>query len=1163
MRDRSNWHRSLIPALKDVWPADLRSFSPGDLLDVECGLHLLTSVIPTRPASDAWTLFGGYPYSEAFGDVRTDAQRLKIQRARHYLWDMRRRRAWREAVQRYLQVPQELRGYDLASLDSVPERRSPARAAKRFAVYEQLLTSPPSFERKPLPLAQAGEYWFRVRDRRHSVTFTSDLVPGPDPRPHDLDSLPPEAGRLLEVTWTELEDAAAEMDTIEAAAPTGKLHEWAKRLGRVKLLVRDEAAGEFTTSTVLRIDKLLNLVGMVGAGKSTVRDILAFWAATRTGRRITIVVGDVAETLTVVEQFNRLGVTAAPILGHSTRERNIQRLHRRTATAGAATMLAHDSPGFSYLSSACPLDALRGLEATQPLRIGEAPCLSLYPVAKTNAQHLTSDLEALGVEAAKPHTTTARKKGEDKPPTRHACPLWTQCPRHHGARALVDAQIWVATPAGLVHSGIPQHLHAERLRYLELACRMSDLVIVDEADRVQMQLDTAFAPATTLVGRSPNSWLDEVAGHKITELARQGRLQLSAREVDDWSNAVNSVSSATDRLYALLIRDAPLRKWITEDYFSALTLHQWLIGAWFPELRQDAEAETGSQALPSGVTREQREATRGRVGRILDLFRDEPLQEQRGADLDPDVTAAANSLVHLTLELLHAPLESTTRDRLRAALLELLDNDPLVVKDLDTHATRFEFTLLLAALHHRLDFMTVLWPRVEAALNLESTSNVLSRRPPKDYEPVIPESPMGNVLGFQFQLGDRNRDGDQSGELRFFRCSGVGRELMLSLAELPAVDDRPGPKVLLMSATSWAGTSSRYHVHAPVGAILRPNDEEVEAVLRSEFRKEFLYWPGTSKALRLSGSALEDRPQVLTQMLHQLAVPDRSLTGSASLLDLELADIEDPDRRRILLLVGSYAEAKRAAEYLNAVPEWTGRVTLLVSDDADLDNAWTAMPRDPAVRTLRRGDVASFAKTGGEILVAPLLAVERGHNIVVPGGKAAIGSVYFLARPHPRPDDIALAIQAINDWAVKQVRGPGREFRQAALAAGSPDLAGLAFRRSARKKWNRFLTRQVSWTSLPAAEKTAFTWDQLVVMWQVIGRLVRGGVPARVVFVDAAFSPREAGLNAVDTPTTGLLASMCELLAPYFNDQSTVPAIERSLVKALYEPLYRALADMD
>lgn len=154
---------------------------------------------------------------------------------------------------------------------------------------------------------------------------------------------------------------------------------WRGRLSRVRLLVRDEALGRFTRGERLRIDQLLHLVGMVGAGKSTLRDILTYHLVTRTSRRVTLVVGDVAETLAVVELFKRLGVAAAPILGHSTRERNIGRLHRRTAVAGADTMLGHDHPGFAYLSSACPVDVLRGMEARRPLGIREAPCLGLYP----------------------------------------------------------------------------------------------------------------------------------------------------------------------------------------------------------------------------------------------------------------------------------------------------------------------------------------------------------------------------------------------------------------------------------------------------------------------------------------------------------------------------------------------------------------------------------------------------------------------------------------------------------------------------------------------------------------------------------------------------------------------------------------------------------------
>ncbi|MEU7779185.1 signal recognition particle [Micromonospora parva] len=1149
MRDRSSWHKELMAELSPVWPRTGSGLQLSDLLDVELGLYLLHTVMPHRAAGDAWTLLSGYPYGEAFGDVRSPRDRLMIRRARHYLWDRARRYTWRNSLALYREVEIRLRGFDLDDLDAPPRRQQPSRAASRFETFHRLLSSPPPLERHQLSIAGVGEHVFQVRDQRYSARIPAVLVEQSTPLRHDLDALPPGKGAPITASWEQLTTAAATMDDIEERT-RGKTNQWARRLDRVALFSRDNTAREYVPSGDLRIEQLMHMVGMVGAGKSTIRDILTYHLATDPAcrRHITIVVGDVAEMLTVTAQFNRLGVPAAPVLGHSTLERNIQRLHRR-AEAGAETMLAHQHPGFAYLSSACPLDALRGFEARRALRIGEAPCDRLYPDPDPDSDDGGADTPSGG-----------RSRGL----TRQGCPLWYTCPRHHGARDLVTARVWVATPASLVHSRVPAHLTSKTIRYAELACRRSDLIIVDEADRVQMQLDTAFAPAATLVAQGSESWLDEVGKHKLTELARQARLQLSRYDIDDWGNALNTVIAATDRIYSMLITNEPLRRWITQDYFSAMTLHQWLLNEWFPQLRRNQNSdETGLAG---------QRAAMARVDQVLDRFRDNPLSPVQPSGPDDTVTVLVNSLVNTAIELLHAQRGETgrryLRDRLRTLISELVPGDSPapgespVLGAGEANLDRFEFTLVLAVLHNRLNFVTTLWPRVEAALNLEATSNVLSRRPPKDYMPIVPESPMGNVLGFQFQAGERNADGEQSGELRFFRCNGVGRELLLELTGIPAIDDRPGPNVLLMSATSWAGSSSRYHLHAPVDAILRPHDHEIAAIKQSRFRTEFLYRPDSTEALRLSGVDPQRRPQQLEQMLHALAVPDRTLGGATSLLQQELDAIPDLQRRRILLLVGSYAEAAHAGTYLNSQPEWAGNVTVLVADDSDLDHSWNTLSTQHGRHYLRRGEITTFPDAGGQLLIAPLLSVERGHNIVTPGGKAAIGSVYFLARPHHRPDDITLATQAINDWAVRQYRGAGRPFQQLVLAQGTPDAAGVRFRQEASRRWHRYLTRRLSWTSLPADEKSSFTWDQLVVIWQVIGRLVRGGVAARVYFVDGAFSPREAGFKGADTPETSLLRSMIHELDPYFDPASAVDPLDRSLVRALYQPLYDALRAM-
>src|SRR5206468_3494398 len=79
-------------------------------------------------------------------------------------------------------------------------------------------------------------------------------------------------------------------------------------------------------------------------------------------------------------------------------------------------------------------------------------------------------------------------------------------------------------------------------------------------------------------------------------------------------------------------------------------------------------------------------------------------------------------------------------------------------------------------------------------------------------------------------------------------------------------------------------------------------------------------------------------------------------------------------------------------------------------------------------------------------------------------------------------------------------------FADLVAAHGSLDAAGRAFRALARSKWGRLLIRKYAYSVLSDDEQRSFAWDQLVVLWQVIGRLVRGGVAARVVFVDAKFA---------------------------------------------------------
>ncbi|MBP5936923.1 hypothetical protein [Streptomyces acidiscabies] len=966
-----------------------------------------------------------------------------------------------------------------------------------------------------------------------------------------------------------------------------RFENWTGRLDAIRLFVRRPAG--FKSAKAFEVAGIQHLLGIVGAGKSTLRDVLTVNLAER-NRRVTVVVGDVVELLKLVQMYNTyLPGTAAPVLGAAGREQHAERLHRRLAGRGERNLLAHDDRGFGYLSTSCALNALRhaqGQPADHLLAFGEAPCTRLQ---RPNPGGYSEDLWSRRAVA---------------------CPLWTACPRHRSARELVDAIIWVATPPSLVDSKVPHPQNREHIRYFELACRRSDLVIVDEADRVQMQLDRMFAPGIPLLGGGPDtrSFLDEVNQHRIRELAGAGRIQLSDRDVENWSAAVNTTQTAADRLVAMLVSDSDLRKWVRTGYFSAGRLQQWLLEERYP-LPEDQD---GIEPENSGSANEQLHRKRRReLSEVLDAFRDNPFGDRRTA------TGIGTELTGLTGELLHTNYRARTRERLREVICSLLDLDGLLeptekgreryaeLRDLaegdqgqsttrqpSDRATpkrretkrrktksrlpedpevwvkllmiRFEFTLLLSALEPRLALINAMWPRVSSALNLGF--NEMYRRPP-DYGPMVPEAPMGNVIGFQFLLeGGPDQGGVRTGELRFFRCSGVGRELLRAMPGLPTVDGHPGTNVLLMSGSSWAGKSSRYHIPVDIGVIIEPDPRELDQIAeQSEFRFEFIRYRCDCRAAcecherddaqRLSGEPLDQRADILRRMVTVLG---DNATGTSRLQE-ELGLLPE-SRRHILLLVGSYEEAKVVADTLHTLNKrWQDRVYRLVSDD-DPDAGTGTDDDEYRAPVLRRGDVENLANTRAEILVAPLLAVERGHNILdVDRRHAAIGSIYFLARPNPRPDDLGLAVHAINDWIVR-ARGSG-DFDGWVRSEPSLALGARKVRDLARAKWFRVLARSMAWKGL-GEDRESVTWDLLVLIWQVIGRSVRGAVPTRVAFVDAAFAPKLAvgqPTDEPDSPDTSLLHSIHAVLKPYFTQGTGVIEYDRHIVRALYRPMWTAL----
>src|SRR5690606_16630323 len=144
-------------------------------------------------------------------------------------------------------------------------------------------------------------------------------------------------------------------------------------------------------------------------------------------------------------------------------------------------------------------------------------------------------------------------------------------------------------------------------------------------------------------------------------------------------------------------------------------------------------------------------------------------------------------------------------------------------------------------------------------------------------------------------------------------------------------------------------------------------------------------------------------------------------------------------------------------------------------------------------------------------------------------------AAYFLVRPHPRPDDLSYLIQRINQWAALQIHNGFPEVEEADRS--SLGQCARAFRSTAHREWRRLLNLKLAYSNLPREERQALAWPQLVAIRQVIGRLVRGGVEAKVYFCDAAFAPHAAqrAQDSTDDDSLSLLIGMRDVLASYLN----------------------------
>ncbi|NMG42649.1 hypothetical protein GPA22_02730 [Aromatoleum toluvorans] len=1078
---------------------------------------------------------------------------------RQYAGNFCSRLAWRKALTAHAEVSNRA-AYRV--VDGFTRRRD-AVSPSVIAFLDSILDARAEYSARELRLADAGHAKVTLTKNADVRTVRIPDIPLTPPRRVELPRRsvnPP-----VSVKWTTLLDVARRVDERESAPG---FPGWMPKLNLFKRLekVRVESlGGGFFRDGAITLDGTSHLVGMLSSGKSTLLHALLF-ALISPGyeKRVLILSPDTASASQLVARLHAHGFSEATVISSPrNRDEHLSMAHWNARGYPSDSTLEATAALTSSLGVACPLEGFQPLPqlANDPaapgvLKLSEKPCHRLKQGGRSGHE------------------------GD------RTCPLITSCPVHDQQSRLGTANVIAMTAPALLHMTVDKAFVAEEMSFPELFQFLADVVLIDEADSVQTHFDEECTQEKDLLSTNESAFMISSVRAVVKAIGDRTGSQYQSSANVRWIRELNRLQDSISAIYHLLLRHGDALRWITErkTFTTASIFADLLPKNPFPleedEVRPEERAGKLEQiAIMAGMLygksatgdEEDQEAVGTDSANLNDEMREayrflKPIQadvidavvdQQEGETIDRIAEAIDTGVLRM---FSWRSAQPTMRRRGRSP------DDRFGRPEVPTDARNRALAVLLAMLTNVCLSSFAYLVRNQAAVEdefglLKEDAFREARRILRHYGNLIPRPMFGSVFGLMFhQAGDSA----QGGTLKLVNHLGVGRYLLTNLHGLLAYEGQAGPHVLLMSGTSWAGGNSptaspTFDVQWPVTAILRQPDEELEALSHSRY--EFVSLG--HEPISISGAAPDTRRARLRQVANLLGRP----APTGTILQNKWQDLEElwagqglrsADRRRALLVTNNYPDAKLVANELARACGQSHSVYCLVSDqlartgEFEREAARSGDEFHRGVNLLPRSRVEDFGRSPeGSVLVAPLGPISRGHNIVTPSGQAALSTIYFLHRPHPRPDDHSTVVGMLNraamDLQLKRDR-PAKE------PVSLSDLARWFISRGHRALNDGFALR-VSYQVMSPEARAQFAWDLITSLWQTIGRGIRGGVPVYVGFIDQKFAPgRYQDPPKADTDSSSCLKQCQETLRLAIEDSA-----DRVIAERLYSPFLEAL----
>jgi hypothetical protein len=966
---------------------------------------------------------------------------------------------------------------------------------------------------------------------------------------HDVSSRPRPG---LSVTIDDLLATARDMDQADRSR-CDEDNGWERRLSGILFL--SPAAHGLVEQGELRLEGLKHLIGLPGVGKTTLFTVLGVHLGRR-GIRTLLLFPTIEVSRAYKETIERYGVRVGMLVGQSdpSRVRHAQRVAEAIAAKGNRGF-GETVPGAADFSLSCMLPAFAVQEADAEMWARDfptyAPCSAVW------------------------------NSGEGRPKGASWCPLWSACGRHHASRMLPSTDVWVGHVIS-TDTSVPLPLIGQKMRYFELVGRTFDLVVFDEADAVQALLDQHGIEQMVLNG-DRGSLHDKIIEHVFKPRAGGlgGNLATASHErmrsFTEFHIQSESLITAVMSNLAVLQRDFA-NKLLTAYSILAKLMENSGVEAgivsgirsfWENAARAAYADRTGLQDgrkadWQPGVRLEDFAGENGEAidAAIAETEGERPLQDD-AATADRRMLKARRTLVRRFRDYLN---ETTNegRDEVTEKITKLMA--PLMFPRghgkpdhlLEKMKMLMGVTFQIVAFQHITRMMRAMVE--EGSLSPDAFASTSSAS--QELRRFVPTSILSVLSGVRFMVSE-DEAGRRRSKVEYLMFTSAARMLIYRLHRLVEAWGMGGPAVIAASATSFLEFSPTHHVDAGPHYVLAHREDVADPSEGGAPPSRYKFLPlrdggDGGRPIFYSGAQHSVREDNLRRMVDVL------LEGGADSMlyrAIDSFDVVESDghrhRRKAAFVVNSYDHVRLLKRHIDSRHKEIG-------------------PRVRAVvRNLEKGDEAPYYMTaaqaeqigdddGCDIVIFPMAALGRGTNIVFrkdPRKRhAAIGTVYFLTRPHPTEDDTGFLVNLAGEASM----------RFDAFRFSDDDTIGDVVAEWERQRKAAFslalklLAQPFRVNVLNNELYERFVAQQMVMVLQTIGRAMRGNRPAQVYFVDAAWAPNSAASGddpeaKGDTERESMLLKMRALLEACCTHRDPLHAdIYRRLFMPFLEP-FRAL----